>query len=156
MHLHADDFWHYVVAGFIAPFEPESDAQNRAVMQAVAAAAFAYATAGYITVVDGVIGPWMLEYFQAQMNMHTNVELHYVVLRPRREVSLARAQARKSPRALVDEQPITDMWQQFANLKRYEAHVLDTSEEDSAATAVRVEAAIESGRFRLSLVPDSA
>jgi predicted kinase len=145
VHFHTDDFWSYIVAGFIPPFEAESEQQNQTVMQAIAVAAFTYANAGYLTVVDGIVGPWMLGYFLAQMKLHPNVELHYAVLRPRRDVALARAQAREAKSALIGEKSIMQMWEQFADLKQLEANVLDTSDEDPATTARRLSAAIVSG-----------
>ena len=41
------------------------------------------------------------------------------------------------------------MWDQFADLGDLEAHVLDTSQQDPAATLYRVAAGIESRRFLL-------
>lgn len=45
VHLHADDFWRAIVAGAIPPHLPESDAQNHAVLDVVAGAAYGYAAA---------------------------------------------------------------------------------------------------------------
>ncbi|MCF8603998.1 AAA family ATPase [Gordonia sp. HY442] len=32
VHLHTDDFWHYIVAGAIPPYQPESATQNDTVL----------------------------------------------------------------------------------------------------------------------------
>jgi chloramphenicol 3-O-phosphotransferase len=61
VHLHADDFWHFIKSGWIAPYLPESHVQNKTVIDVVAQAACGYARGGYMVVVDGIIGPWFLE-----------------------------------------------------------------------------------------------
>lgn len=91
VHLHTDDFWHAIASGGIAPHLPESDAQNQTVVRAIAAAARIYADGGFTTIVDGIVGPWMLHHYAPLAEAHP---LHYIVLRPDREVSLLRAQGR--------------------------------------------------------------
>jgi broad-specificity NMP kinase len=149
VHLHTDDFWRYIVAGVIPPYQPESHQQNETVMDVIAAAADIYAAGGYLTVVDGIVGPWMLDHFCARVVPNPDVDLHYVVLRPQRDITLARARARNTPNALVEEAPIIQMWNEFANLGVLETHVLDTSHEDLAATSGRVSDAVNSGQMRL-------
>jgi hypothetical protein len=151
VHLHTDDFWHFIVAGAVPPYEPASHPQNETVMDVIAGAAFSYAAGGYFTVADGIIGPWMLPRFAGRSRTHPDVELHYIVLRPRLDVALARARARPGPGALVDEEPIVQMWRQFADLGHLETHVFDTSEHDDAATERAVMAVITSGALRLHL-----
>lgn len=149
VHLHTDDFWRAIVAGAVPPYLPEADAQNHTVLDVIAGAAYTYAAGGFTTVVDGIVGPWMLGHVLAEARRHPTVPLHYVVLRPARDVALARAQARTAPDALVDEIPIRTMWDQFADLGRFESHVVDTTAQDAAATVDAVRAAVESGTLRL-------
>lgn len=149
VHLHTDDFWHFIVSGGIAPFEPEAEQQNHAVLDVIAGAACTYAAGGFTTVVDGIVGPWMLDHFLDQAGRHPGLPVHYVVLRPGRETALRRAQQRTAAAALTDEAPILSMWDQFADLGDLEAHVLDTSQQDPAGTLHRVGAGIESRRFLL-------
>ncbi|MGW2314700.1 AAA family ATPase [Actinomadura luteofluorescens] len=149
VHLHTDDFWHCIVAGAIPPYEPASRSQNETVMDVIAGAAFTYASGGFVTVVDGIVGPWMLGHFRRQASLHPSVPFHYAALRPLRDVTLARAQARTAPGALVDGRPVLAMWDQFADLGELERHVLDTSDEDVAGTEARVAEAFASGRLRL-------
>lgn len=146
VHLSADPFWHAIVAGGIDPVEPGADVQNRVVIGAVAAAAAAYATGGFTTVVDGIVGPWMLERFRSALPREVDERLDYVVLRPARDVALRRAQSRTGPADLVVSAPILRMWDAFADVGDLESHVVDTGEE----TVDRLAAGLEDGRWRLS------
>jgi predicted kinase len=149
VHLRTDDFWRAIVAGAIPPYRPESDAQNHTVLDVIAGAAYTYAAGGFATVVDGIVGPWMLDHILAEARRHPAVPLHYVVLRPTRDVALARAQDRTAADALVNETPIVTMWDQFADLGRFESHVLDTTNQDVLATVEAVRGKVTSGRMRL-------
>ncbi|WDF35227.1 AAA family ATPase (plasmid) [Arthrobacter agilis] len=153
VHLHTDDFWRYIVSGHIAPYLPNSDPQNQTVVRALVATAFAFADGGYTVVVDGVVGPWMLNHYQRAAQEHPEVALHYVVLRPSRAVSLARAQQRNAPDALVEEAPILSLYDQFAELGDYESHVLDTTEQTVEETAQAVTRAVASLHFSVVTTP---
>jgi hypothetical protein len=59
---------------------------------------------------DGFVVPWMLEHFRAAAAFGDSVQVHYVVLRPSVEVTLRRAQGRRSKNALTDEEPVLHMW----------------------------------------------
>jgi hypothetical protein len=41
VHLHSDDFWHFIKKGAIPPYLPESRKQNEVVMAVLAKASFA-------------------------------------------------------------------------------------------------------------------
>ncbi len=133
VHLHTDDFWHFIVSGAIPPYEPASDAQNQTVMDVIAGAAYTYALGGFTTVIDGIVGPWMLDHFRTRAAQHPELAVHYIVLRPQRDITLQRAQARTAPNALIDEGPILSMWDQFSDLAELESHALDTSDERKSA-----------------------
>lgn len=152
VHLHTDDFWHVIVSGRIAPYLPESDSQNQTVMAAISRTARTYAAGGFTTVVDGIIGPWMLAHFD-QHDVHkesATPRLHYIVLRPTREEALRRAHARTTPDALVDEGPVTGMWDQFADLGDLEPHVIDTTAQRPDETLRAVQEAVASERYLLT------
>ncbi|QQT70794.1 AAA family ATPase [Brevibacterium casei] len=151
VHLHTDDFWHYIVSGGIPAYLPESDRQNHVVMDVIRAAALTYAAGGYTTIIDGIIGPWMLHHFRSPQHDGTPLRFHYIVLRPDREATLARAQARTTPDALVDPVPIKSMWDQFTDLGDLESHVIDTSQQTPAETLAAVARAIASNNY---LLPD--
>ncbi|GAA2465777.1 AAA family ATPase [Agromyces soli] len=151
-HLHTDDFWHVIVSGGVAPYLPEADAQNQTVMAAIQQTAWTYAAGGFTTVVDGIIGPWMLSHFRRRGADEEPVRprLHYIVLRPSREEAVRRAQARTAPDALVDEAIVTAMWDQFADLGPLEPHVIDTTAQRPHETLAAVQQAVAGGRFLLT------
>ncbi|NKV71920.1 AAA family ATPase [Rhodococcus hoagii] len=135
------------------PHEPASDAQNQTVMDVIAGAAYTYALGGFTTVIDGIVGPWMLDHFRTRAAQHPELAVHYIVLRPQRDITLQRAQARTAPNALIDEGPILSMWDQFSDLAELESHALDTSDEPEERSAQRVAEAISGRRFRLFAAP---
>ncbi|TYB43980.1 AAA family ATPase [Actinomadura chibensis] len=149
VHLHTDDFWHFIAAGAVPPYLPESDRQNQTVLRVIALAALTYAEGGYTVVVDGIIGPWMLHHFQRAQRDDPATPMHYIVLRPARETTLARAQARTGPDALTAEEPVLAMWDQFADLADLERHVLDTGGQSPDETLEAVRHALKSEDFRL-------
>ncbi|KQR99568.1 shikimate kinase [Williamsia sp. Leaf354] len=149
VHLHTDDFWHAIVSGATPPYEPASERQNHTVLEAIAAAAFAYADGGFATVVDGIVGPWMLDHFRSRMSQYPGVPVRYIVLRPRRAVALARAQARSGAADLTTAGPIASMWDQFADLGALECVVLDTSDDTLDETVARVISVLETDAPRL-------
>lgn len=151
VHLHTDDFWRSIVSGGVAPFEPEAHNQNHVVLDVIASAAIRYAVGGFVTVVDGVVGPWMLHHFLDQARQHPDVLLHYVVLRPPRGVTVRRAQQRTDPTALTDEIPVLGMWDQFADLGKLETHAFDTSHQTPQTSLDLIVDGIEGRRFLLCL-----
>lgn len=145
VHLHADDFWHFIKHGAVAPYLPEAHPQNEVVIAALARTAQAYAEGGYFVVVDGIIGPWFLKPFQA-----LNVPLHYVVLQPALEEAIARCGARGGD-TLSDPQTITALYGQLAALGDFERHALNTRELNRQDTFSAVIKAVGEGAFRLSV-----
>lgn len=143
VHLHSDDFWHFIKNGAIPPYLPEAHEQNAVVMGVLASVAEGYAKGGYFVVVDGIIGPWFLRSFKA-----VAVPVHYVVLRPPLEVAIRRCQERGG-NTLTDPGPITALHQQFASLEQLEQHALSTDGQDRQATLGMVSRAVESGHYRL-------
>ena len=85
VHLHSDDFWGYIKHGLIAPWLPESDAQNRMICEISASVAGQYARHGYLVVLDGVVRPWWLPAFAT-----LDVPVHYMVLRTSVQEAVAR------------------------------------------------------------------
>ena len=144
VHLHADDFWRFIKAGSIPPWETKAHAQNATVIEVLAGAAARYAQGGYFVIVDGIIGTWFLEPFR-----NRGVPLHYIVLRPDLEEAIRRCGARGGD-TLSDPVPISALHQQFANLGALEAHSLSVSGLTVDQTCDAIAQSVQSGRFRLT------
>lgn len=145
VHLHTDDFYDAVKVGFIAPWLAEADAQNAVVTRAIVAAAAEYARGGYRVVVDGVIGPWLLDVYRDAAR-RLSVALDYVLLRPDRATAVTRARDRQA-NPLANYPP--GAYESFAALGAFEPHVVDTTDPDADALADQVRAELAGGRFRL-------
>ena len=146
--LETDWFWTTIVKGFIPPWEPDADRQNRVVVHSFIAAADILAKGGYAVVLDGIVGPWNLDIVTTQLASSRN-QTHYFVLRPNRRIALGRAISRVGVErvsghpALTDEQPILRMWDQFADLGEFEANVIDNSDIDPDQVAALIWARIQ-------------
>lgn len=143
VHLHSDDFWHFIKNGAIAPYLPEAHQQNAVVIDVLAKAAQGYARGGFFVIVDGIIGPWFLDPFTA-----LDVPLHYVVLRPPLEVAIRRCRDRGG-NTLTDPEPIAALHRQLSELGELERHAIDIGEQGREQTLTAVIEAVHSGRFRL-------
>jgi hypothetical protein len=84
--IEGDAFFAFLRSGAIEPWRPGSHAQNEIVVEAAALATGRFAR-DYVTVYDGVIGPWFVETFLGATGLD---ELHYAVLFPDRHVRRAR------------------------------------------------------------------
>ena len=149
VHLVADQCFHWIVSGFVAPWSPGADWQNHTVIGAIGAAAARYAEGGYDVVVDGIVGPWFFAQFEAALAPQ-NEELRYVILRPSREITLGRAIARRGEADLVDRGPINAMYDAFEDLGVFESHVIDSSTQDMTATIAALRGGLDGGTFILS------
>ncbi len=147
VHVQADWFWKFIDQGWLPPWEPAAHEQNAVVIGTIAVVASRYATAGYETVLDGIIGPWFLGAFRAGIDRRP-ASLHYVILRPSYEVAWERATGRADE--LVEEGPIAAMFEEFADVGPFESHVVDSSSDEPEATAARVLQLVERGMVALT------
>jgi hypothetical protein len=138
VHLDADAFYHWIRSGWVAPWLPESHAQNTTVIDSIAGAAVRYAQGGYHVVVDGIVGPWFIDPFIREA-AGASVALRYVVLRPTLDIAIGRA-VQRGEEALTDEAPVLRMYEEFRDLGPYERFVIDTSEMTAEASATLVRA----------------
>jgi AAA domain len=152
VHLHSDDFYGYIRSGFVEPWQPASDPQNRVVTGAIAAAAVTFGQGGYLVLVDGILGPWFLPAFR-DAAARAGVPLHYLVLRPSLAENLSRARGRAAGQFRASG-PVSDLHRQFSDLGDLERHVLDSTGESAEETTGRVLAALRSGQGRLAGWPD--
>ncbi len=143
VHLHSDDFWGYIKHGKIDPWRPESDAQNRMIMQIAADVAGSYARHGYFVIMDGVVRPWWLPAFEA-----LGLPIHYMVLRTTVAEAVTRCAARGGD-SLSDPLVVADLHSQFADLGPYEPHALDVGGRDPVSTQNAIVAALLGDRYRL-------
>ncbi|MGR9183817.1 ATP-binding protein [Rhizobium leguminosarum] len=144
VHLHSDDFWHFIKNGVIPPYLPEAHEQNVVVVDVLTKAAAGYAGGGYFVVVDGIVGPWFLEPFRK-----IATPLHYVILRPPLDVAIRRCRERGGD-TLTDPGPIAELHRQFSSLGAFERHVLSTDGQGRKETLGAVIEAVQSGAFRLA------
>lgn len=147
VHLHSDDFWGYIKHGLIAPWLPESDAQNRMIMEIAAGVAGRYAASGYLVFLDGVIRPASLLAFAA-----LPAPLHYIVLRTTAAEAVARCAARGGD-SLTDPTVVAELHAQFADLGQFEGNVLPVDGLDPDQTQGALIPALLSGAHRLGNRP---
>ena len=143
VHMHTDDFFHYLSKGAIPPHLPESNEQNFVVIEAFLAAAKRYARGGYDVIVDGIVGPWFLEPWRALAR--ENYEVHYIVLRASKEETLKRAVERSKLDRETNVELVETMWEQFSNLGIYESNVIDTTTHSISDTVSAVREMVASG-----------
>lgn len=145
VHLVSDEFYRWIIGGFVAPHLPEAREQNEAVMDIVADTVCGFIAAGYEVYWDGVVGPWWIERIIDRLGDRTRAA-HWLVLRPERSVGLDRVRRRDG----TDDVDGADiMARQFADLETEERFVIDSSGE-VADVVDRCRRAIELGSHRLS------
>jgi len=126
VHMHTDDFYHYLSKGAVPPHLPESNEQNLIVIEAFLEAAKRYVRGGYDVIVDGIIGPWFLEPW---LNIvREGYEVHYIVLRADKEETTKRAIERSKLDRKNNIELVETMWEQFDNLGAYEKYIIDTTQ----------------------------
>lgn len=123
-HLEADTFFHFIRSGYVEPWKPESREQNEVVMRVAARAAAGYASAGYLTVVEGIFIPgWFLEPVRDVLREEGH-DVAFAVLRAPLEVCLGRVQAREGDPP-IDRAAIEQIWRSFADLGEFERNALE-------------------------------
>jgi predicted kinase len=143
-HLEADRFFFFIRSGFIEPWEPESDEQNQLVMRTAAEAAASYATAGYATVLEGIVIPrWTLGAIRETLEM-ASVPAAYAVLRAPYSTCAARVHEREGNPDLFEPGVLAAISAEFDDLGEFERHGIDVAglepEEAAAAVAARFDA----------------
>jgi tRNA uridine 5-carbamoylmethylation protein Kti12 len=134
VHLESDYFFEFISKGYIEPWKPGSEDQNEVVMQIVSDAAVGYATAGYLTVVDGIFIPgWHFETVRDRLHSY-GLDMSYAILRVPLTTAIERARERV-PRKFSDEAAITKLWESFQDLGDLERHVIDNDDAPPEKTA---------------------
>ncbi|WP_433456267.1 ATP-binding protein [Streptomyces sp. CA-142005] len=135
----------WIRSGFVLPYLPEAQRQNEVVQKVMIDAACAYAGGGYDVVLDGILGPWLLDAFRAECRKR-DLDLSYVVLRPSLEVTLSRASQREG-RHLKEIEPIVGLYGAFRNMGPLEGNVIDSTSQSVEQTTVEVVDGLRTGRF---------
>jgi cytidylate kinase len=145
VHVHTDTFYVWIRSGFVPPYLPEAERQNEVVLNVMIESACGYAGGGYDTILDGILGPWLLEAFRSACR-NRGLDLSYVVLRPNLAVTLSRATQREG-RQLEEVEPIVGLHGAFEGLGALEGHVIDSSAQDVQQTTAEVAAGLRTRRF---------
>jgi predicted kinase len=146
VHLESDAFFRFIRSGYVEPWRRESHRQNETVMRIVAAAAAGYATAGYFTIVDGIVIPgWFLEPLRDALKQAGH-ETAYAVLRAPLATCLARAEGRgrQSP---AGPEVVEQLWRSFEDLGELEQNALDVTGRSAEEAADMLEQRLGDGRF---------
>jgi len=137
VHLESDSFFHFIRAGFLEPWRPESHEQNTTVMRIVAAAAAGYADADYFTIIDGIISPrWFFEPLRDALQAAGHA-VAYAVLRAPLAVCASRAASREASR-IADTSVVERLWGDFAQLGSLERHAIDSDGKSAEQVAEEV------------------
>ncbi|MFC6102775.1 AAA family ATPase [Olivibacter domesticus] len=148
VHLHTDDFYHYIRKGAIPPFLPESQEQNLIVIEAFLEAAKRFARGGFDVIIDGIVGPWFLEpWLKAAQD---NYEVHYIILRATKEETMKRAINRSKLDDDANMELVEKMWKQFNDLGQYESNIIDSTNQSIEQSVSKIKAEIEKKSFLLT------
>jgi hypothetical protein len=139
-----DAFFAFLARGAVAPWLPAAHSQNDVVIRAAAAAAGHFAAGGYVTVYDGVLGPWFLADFAA---MAAPDELHYVMILPSLERCLDQVSSR-SGHGFTDEGAARHMYREFAGAAIDPRHVLADPSGPPSAVAAEIAQKVHDGTLR--------
>lgn len=129
--IEGDAFFGFLRGG-IDPWLPESDPQNRSVLEAAGAAAGRFAAAGSPVVFEGVLGPWYLADFVDAAGRAVD----YAVLLPTLEVCLDRVASRRG-HAFGDADVTQHLHDEFVASGLDGRHVIDlVDSRDAVADAI--------------------
>jgi cytidylate kinase len=151
--IEGDNFFNYLRRGKIPPWQPESHQQNIDVTAIVARTAAGYADAGWITVLEGILGPWFLHVIQS--SLPATADVHYAMLQASLDRCLDRVNQREqaassSPnRSIGDIEGVVEkMHHELTRAELHQRHRIDASGEPPAV-ADAVLARLRSGLLRL-------
>jgi cytidylate kinase len=141
--VEGDAFFGFLARGAVAPWLPESNTQNDVVIQAAASAAGRFASGGYMTVYDGVVGPWFLPTFATAAGL---AQLDYVILLPALERCIERVATRRD-HGFTDEEATRKMHDEFAHADIDERHLIPDPPDRSEDAADVISSALAKGEF---------
>ncbi len=136
VHLETDALYDWIRMGRWDRMRRESARQNRMIVRAAARAATAYAQDLYAVFIDGVIGPHLLPIYLEELRP-AGVPVHFVLLRPSLDITLARVAPRDSARKMIEEQHRV-LHAQFERYGDFAGMTIDNSALTAQETADRV------------------
>ena len=149
VHLEADRFFFFIRAGFIDPWKPESDEQIQRVMRTAAEAAASYATAGYTTVLEGIVIPrWTLDVIRDTLEA-AGVPTAYAVLRAPHLECASRVHEREGDPDLFEPNVLAAIGSEFDDLGEFERHAIDVAGMDAEQAAAAVDTRLAGGDLAL-------
>jgi hypothetical protein len=146
-----DAFFGFVARGYIDPWLPESHPQNVVVTEAAARATGRYPRGGYMTIYDGMVGPWFLRTFLEYADLE---RVHYGVLMPPLEVCLTRVLGRED-HGFRDEGATRHMYASFADALIEERHVFRNAGDEPSTVAQEVLLRFERRELVYPSAPDA-
>jgi len=136
VHIETDQFYAAIRMGFISPWRPESDRQNRMVTRAVARAATAYAQDLFAVFIDGVIGPHLLPIYLDELRV-ARVPAHFVQLLPSLDETVRRGLSREETLRVTEAQ-LREGHQKFVEYGSFAGVTLESTGLSADQTADRV------------------
>lgn len=150
VHLEADRFFYFVRSGLIEPWLPGSDEQNQVVLRTAAQAASSYSTAGYATVLEGIVIPrWTLGVVREALDA-AGLDSDYAVLRAPQAVCLGRVREREGDTDLLEPDVLARIAAEFDDLGEFERCAIDVSGMTAEQVADAIEERRAAGALRLS------
>jgi energy-coupling factor transporter ATP-binding protein EcfA2 len=144
--VEGDAFYGFLARGAVEPWKVESQRQNDVVTMASAGAAGCFASNGYATFFDGMVGPWFLSTFVRATGL---AAIDYVILLPSADRCVAGVQ-RPRDHEFADEGVTRQMHAQFAAAAIEARHVVIDPPETPLAVADLVERARDEGLLAIS------
>jgi hypothetical protein len=129
-----DAFFAFIARGAIEPWLPESHQQNDVVTAAAGAATGAFVAGGYVTVYDGVLGPWFLDAFLERTGLDS---LNYALLLPSEDECVRRV-ATRHRHDFTDEPATRKMHREFSAASLDARHLIPTDDHSVDETVAAV------------------
>jgi adenylate kinase family enzyme len=145
VHLHGDDFFRALKVGRLRGWEEGAEPQHEVVFEAMANAVSSLANGGYFVVLDSLIRPRYIDIVIDIIKSH-DLELHYVVLRPRWSEVQRRADLRDES-FRHDVEVLKVLYGVFDDLGVLESHVIDNTMLDELATVTLIQTKLLSGEL---------
>jgi predicted ABC-type ATPase len=142
--IDGDMFFEFLGPSAITPWLPQAREQNEVVTRAAARACGAFASEGYATIYDGVVGPWFLPTFATATGLDA---LDYVIVMPTIETCVERVKTRIG-HGFIDEGATRHMYSEFAQAEIADRHILRDPPDDAGATAHLIVERAVAGTFR--------